>query len=104
MFQSGGGAALGRHSARWETFWCIRAQLAQKWPDGWGPDQGYWNHVVNETEVKKLADRTKASEPSPSDGTMYPDTWVTLSWVPGAYAVSHDVYLGDNVDDIRLYR
>ncbi len=38
MFQSGGGAALGRHSASWETFWCIRAKRAQKWPDGWGPD------------------------------------------------------------------
>jgi len=38
MFQSGGGAALGRHSASWETFWCIRAQQVQKWPDGWGPD------------------------------------------------------------------
>jgi len=38
MFQSGGGAALGRHSAGWETFWCIRAQRIQKWPGGWGPD------------------------------------------------------------------
>ena len=38
MFQSGGGAALGRHSAAWETFWCIRAEQAQTWPDGWGPD------------------------------------------------------------------
>ncbi len=38
MFQSGGGAALGRHSGAWETFWCIRAGRAQTWPDGWGPD------------------------------------------------------------------
>jgi len=38
MFRSGGGATLGRHSAGWETFWCIRAQHAQKWPDGWELD------------------------------------------------------------------
>ncbi|MBI2479235.1 MAG: hypothetical protein HYV60_11560 [Planctomycetia bacterium] len=38
MFQSGGGAALGRHSAAWETFWGIDARRPQQWPDGWGPD------------------------------------------------------------------
>jgi len=38
MFQSGGGADLGRHSASWETFWCIRARRGQRWPSGWGPD------------------------------------------------------------------
>ena len=38
MFQSGGGAKLGRHSAAYETFWCIRARTPQSWPRGWGPD------------------------------------------------------------------
>ncbi len=38
MFQSGGGAALGRHSAAWETFWSIRALRKQTWPKDWGPD------------------------------------------------------------------
>lgn len=38
MFQSGGGAKLGRHSAAYETFWCIRARRPLSWPDGWGPD------------------------------------------------------------------
>ena len=36
MFQSGGGAALGRHSAAWETFWGIRARQPQSWPQGLG--------------------------------------------------------------------
>ena len=36
MFQSGGGAALGRHSGAWETFWNIRARRGQAWPRGWG--------------------------------------------------------------------
>jgi hypothetical protein len=38
MFQSGGGAALGRHSAAWETFWGIASRKPQAWPSGWGPD------------------------------------------------------------------
>lgn len=38
MFQSGGGADLGRHSAAHETFWNIRARQPQAWPRGWGPD------------------------------------------------------------------
>ncbi|MCB9874159.1 MAG: hypothetical protein H6821_08255 [Planctomycetaceae bacterium] len=38
MFQSGGGAALGRHSAAWETFWGIRARKPQSLPQGWGPE------------------------------------------------------------------
>ena len=38
MFQSGGGADLGRHSAAYETFWNIRARQPQAWPKGWGPD------------------------------------------------------------------
>lgn len=38
MFQSGGGADLGRHSAAYETFWNIRARQPQSWPASWGPD------------------------------------------------------------------
>ncbi|MBL7223358.1 MAG: hypothetical protein ISS72_05875 [Candidatus Brocadiae bacterium] len=38
MFQSGGGASLGRHSGAWETFWGIRARRGQAWPRGWGPE------------------------------------------------------------------
>jgi hypothetical protein len=41
-----------------------------------------------------------ASRPDPADGAMIEDTWVNLSWSPGALAVSHDVYLGENFDDV----
>ncbi|HUT45299.1 MAG TPA: LamG domain-containing protein [Sedimentisphaerales bacterium] len=44
---------------------------------------------------------TKAYGPTPKDGAQYTDTWVSLSWRPGAYAVSHDVYMGDNFDDVN---
>jgi hypothetical protein len=41
-----------------------------------------------------------ASGPNPADGSMNFDTWVNLSWNAGDSAVSHDVYLGDNFDDV----
>ena len=42
-----------------------------------------------------------ASKPNPADGSLYRDTWSTISWRPGAYAVSHDVYMGENFDDVN---
>jgi len=42
-----------------------------------------------------------ASHPDPADGVLYADTWVNLSWSPGDFAVSHDVYLSDNFDDVN---
>ena len=42
-----------------------------------------------------------SSSPSPADGVLYEDTWVNLSWKPGGLAVSHDVYLGDNFNDVN---
>jgi len=43
----------------------------------------------------------KASSPNPDDGIYLDQNWATLSWKPGSLAVSHDVYLGDNFDDIN---
>jgi len=45
--------------------------------------------------------RGKSWNPNPTDGSMHADTWVNLSWSPGFYAVSHDVYFGDNFDNIN---
>jgi len=39
--------------------------------------------------------------PDPVDGAIHEDTWITLSWSPGDFAVSHDVYLGDNFSDVN---
>ncbi len=41
------------------------------------------------------------SIPNPADGDMLEDTWANLSWKPGGRAVSHDVYIGDNFDDVN---
>jgi hypothetical protein len=42
-----------------------------------------------------------AFSPTPADGALYEDTWVSLSWRPGDFAVSHDVYFGENFDDVN---
>ena len=42
-----------------------------------------------------------ASNPNPADGALHAGTWVTLSWTPGELAASHDIYLGDNYDDVN---
>ena len=42
----------------------------------------------------------KAYKPEPSNGSFYSDTWTTLSWLAGDSAVSHDIYVGENFDDV----
>jgi beta-lactam-binding protein with PASTA domain/uncharacterized protein YozE (UPF0346 family) len=45
--------------------------------------------------------RVTAGDPSPADGALHEATWVNLSWSAGNLAVSHDVYLGDNFEDVN---
>jgi len=42
-----------------------------------------------------------AVNPTPPDGSYYSETWVTLGWSAGDFAVSHDIYLGDNLEDVE---
>jgi len=53
--------------------------------------------------VLSLAGRgwSYASNPSPDDGALFPDTWASLGWRPGDHAVSHDIYFGENYDDVK---
>jgi len=41
-----------------------------------------------------------ARRPDPAEGDQLEQTWGTLTWKPGQWAVSHDVYIGDNFDDV----
>jgi hypothetical protein len=60
-----------------------------------------YNHALSAQEVKRLAPRPMAHDPNPSDGAVHEDTWVTLSWTSGDFAVSHDVYLGEDYDAVK---
>ncbi len=39
--------------------------------------------------------------PNPADGDLLTDIWTNLSWRAGDFAVSHDIYIGDNFDDVN---
>ncbi|MHC4701804.1 MAG: hypothetical protein ACYTFQ_14655, partial [Planctomycetota bacterium] len=67
-------------------------------------DVRVYNHVLTQAEILAAMEGGEeypyALSPVPADGALYPDTWVNLSWRPGDSAVSHDVYLGDNFEDV----
>jgi len=39
--------------------------------------------------------------PEPADGALHENTWANLKWWPGDFALSHDIYIGDNFDDVN---
>ncbi|KPK37507.1 MAG: hypothetical protein AMJ65_14405, partial [Phycisphaerae bacterium SG8_4] len=43
----------------------------------------------------------KAYNPDPADGSVYEDTWASLSWSPADAAASHDVYVGVDFDEVN---
>jgi len=76
--------------------------------DGWyfeGAIDEIWilNDALTETELGAFKGMVwpYAVSPTPADGALHPKTWVNISWLPGPFAVSHDVYFGDNFDDVE---
>ena len=51
-------------------------------------------------EVELLTPIYTASDPSPANGAIHEDTWVSLSWMAGEAALSHDVYMSTNMADV----
>jgi hypothetical protein len=71
--------------------------------DGLIDDVRLYNHAVTQVELPAIMKGEKypyALGPEPADGALIQDTWANLSWSPGDFAVSHDVYVGDNFDDV----
>ena len=89
-----------------------RWSIGQEWDDstpsnfytGLVDDARFYNHPLSEGEIQIVLAGgigfPLATRPEPDDGSYIDDTWVNLSWAPGDYAVSHDVYIGENVDDV----
>ncbi|MEJ2704504.1 MAG: LamG domain-containing protein, partial [Sedimentisphaerales bacterium] len=74
--------------------------------NGFLDDVYLYNRALSADQVQKQFEGieptfTIAENPSPADGAVFKDTWITLSWSPGDSAASHDVYLGDNLDDVN---
>jgi hypothetical protein len=63
-----------------------------------------YSHALSEVEILSAMEGKPwpyAFGPDPAVGALYEDTWVNLAWKPGQLAVSHDVYLGDNLDVVN---
>ena len=109
MFVNGvaSGAAnesLGMEDSEGPYFLGSHKNLSNVW-DGLIDDIRIYNHALTEAELQAAMEGTGggypfARSPNPADGALHPDTWINLIWSPGDFAVSHDVYLGDNFNDV----
>ncbi len=74
-------------------------QLQMTWTGREAHDQslGFGHLILSDAAVTP----GPSSGPSPLNGAMIENIWVNLSWRPGEFAVSHDVYIGDNFDDVN---
>jgi len=69
-------------------------------------DVRIYNHALSQIEIQ-IAMKGAGGKwpyalgPDPKDGALHLDTWANLSWTPGGFAVSHDVYFSDNFDDVN---
>ncbi|MHC4351077.1 MAG: LamG domain-containing protein [Planctomycetota bacterium] len=78
--------------------------------DGWGSDWTgaiddvrIYDHGLSEAEILAAMEGGQSPQawgPTPRDGELLPQTWASLSWKPGPFAATHDVYIGDNFDDV----
>ena len=86
---------IGENSGATGRFW-----------NGLIDDVQIYNRPLTQEEVQivmlsSAGDYPQAAGPVPADGALHADTWVNMSWRAGDFAVSHDVYLGDNFDDVE---
>jgi hypothetical protein len=78
----------------------------QKFFNGLIDDVVIFNHVLSADQIQGIMNGVGggfpfASSPDPRNGAILEGTWATLSWRPGDFAVTHDVYMGDNPDDVN---
>jgi hypothetical protein len=80
-------------------------QPMSRFVNGVMDDVRIYNHAMSEPEIMTAMEGSKgypyALGPNPANGSLYSGTWATISWRPGDFAVSHDVYMGENFEDVN---
>jgi hypothetical protein len=84
-----------------------------------GPPTGALHHFMGKIDDVRVYDEALSAEqiqlamagsgekfpyalnPNPANGALLEATWANLSWKAGDSAVSHDVYLSDNFNDVN---
>jgi hypothetical protein len=76
------------------------------WMEGAVDELRIYDHPLTGEEIQTImvtsAGRLPhARRPSPADGTLLEQTWVSLMWGAGDGAVTHDLYFGTGFDDVN---
>jgi hypothetical protein len=66
----------------------------------WADDAGYVPTDEDYLNAITFVPGT-AFNPIPTDEAVIEDTWVSLNWSPAKTAASHDVYFGENFDEVN---
>jgi hypothetical protein len=87
-------------------FWIGGARSVTEFLGGMIDEVRVYNHVLTEEEIQTVMlsggeGYPFPSRPNPEDSALHEDTWVSFDWRAGDFAVSHDVYFGENFDDVN---
>ncbi len=101
---SGTPAQVGSEDSEGDYLIGTNKGLDGRWINGLVDDLRLYNHALSEVEILGAMQGERypyALGPEPADGALHEDTWANISWSSGDFAVSHDVYIGDNLDDVN---
>ncbi|MHC4625551.1 MAG: sugar-binding protein [Planctomycetota bacterium] len=76
-------------------------ELQMTWTGRAAHDQsmGYGHIILSDAAIS--GGNPLARRPDPAEGDVLEQTWATLTWKPGQWAVTHDVYIGDNFEEVN---
>jgi len=82
-----------------------RPEISERTFHGYLDEVRIYEYALMEAEIQIVMQGGEgfpyALGPTPADGAIHQDMGVSLTWRSGDFAVSHDVYFGDNFNDVN---